>query len=54
MVPTERSEIQKNPLRAIPTVHSDGDAEHGATDIIGASEPDRKFKYLMWNLGWNN
>ena len=38
-------------IKVFRVVHSDGDAEHWATDILDASEPDRKsFKELGWNI----
>jgi hypothetical protein len=38
-------------IKVFRVVHSDGDAEYWATDILGASEPDRKsFKDLGWNI----
>ena len=38
-------------IKVFRVVHLEGDAEHWATDILGASEPDRKsFKDLGWNI----
>jgi hypothetical protein len=38
-------------IKVFQVVNSDGDAEHWATDILDASESDRKsFKDLGWNI----
>jgi putative transposase len=38
-------------IEVFRVVHSDGEAEHWATDILDASELDRKsFKDLGWNI----
>jgi hypothetical protein len=42
---------QYDSIKVFRIVHSDGDAEHWATDILDSSEPDRKsFKDLGWNI----
>jgi hypothetical protein len=49
--PEGRVVHQRGSIRVFRVVHSDGNAEHWATNILGASEPDRKaFKDLGWNI----